>query len=223
MPAEAPAFVSSSGLLSSLERQLRREITMYRGSAMTLGLLFAGLGVLGLSHEAAGQAGAAVTLTDGTNMTNFNLTGNANWRIAERTIAADHGNGFLVTKQSYADFKVRAEVWVDEFANSGIFIRCDNPQQPSANTCYEVNIFDMNPNPANGTASIVGVAPPTGMPKAALNWNVMEIEARGPQLTVTFNGKQTVSVRDTKHARGRIAFQYGTGIVRWRKIEITPL
>jgi hypothetical protein len=51
----------------------------------------------------------------------------------------------------------------------------------------------------------------------------MEIEARGPQLTVRFNGQQTVSVRDTKHARGRIAFQYGQGVVRWSKIEIQPL
>jgi hypothetical protein len=179
--------------------------------------------MLGSSHEAAGQAGAMVTLSDGTNIDNFDQAGNANWRVAERTIAADQGNGFLVTKQSYADFKLRAEVWVDDIANSGIFIRCDNPQRPSAATCYEVNIFDTNPNPANGTGAIVGVAPVNPMPKAALKWSVLEIEARGPQLTVTFDGKQTVSVRDTKHARGRIGFQYGAGVVRWRKIEIQSL
>ena len=196
---------------------------MYRGSAMTLGLLFAGLGVLGASHEAAGQASATVQLTDGTSLDNFNLAGNANWRTAERTIAADRGNGFLVTKNSYADFKLRAEVWVDDIANSGIFIRCDNPQQPGANTCYEINIFDTNPNPRNATGAIVGVAAPSEPTKIALNWAVVEIEARGPQMTVTINGKQTASARDEKHLRGRIAFQRNEGVVRWRKIEITPL
>jgi len=196
---------------------------MRRRSAMTLGLLFSGLGVLGLSHEAAGQGGGMTMLSDGTNIENFAQAGNANWRVGERTIYADRGVGFLVTKQSYGDFRLRAEVWVDDIANSGIFIRCDDPEQPGANTCYEVNIWDTRPDPAYGTGAIVNVAKVNPMPKAGLNWNVMEIEARGTQLTVKLNGKQTVSVSDSKHARGRIAFQYGQGVVRWRKIEIQPL
>ena len=196
---------------------------MRRRSAMTLGLLFSGLGVLGLSHEAAGQGGGMTMLSDGTNIENFAQAGNANWRVGERTIYADRGVGFLVTKQSYGDFRLRAEVWVDDIANSGIFIRCDDPEQPGANTCYEVNIWDTRPDPAYGTGAIVNVAKVNPMPKAGLNWNVMEIEARGTQLTVKLNGKQTVSVSDNKHARGRIAFQYGQGVVRWRKIEIQPL
>jgi 3-keto-disaccharide hydrolase len=196
---------------------------MRRRSAMTLGLLFLGSGVLGLSHEAAGQGGGMTMLSDGTNIENFAQAGNANWRVGERTIYADRGVGFLVTKQSYGDFRLRAEVWVDDIANSGIFIRCDDPEQPGANTCYEVNIWDTRPDPAYGTGAIVNVAKVNPMPKAGLNWNVMEIEARGTQLTVKLNGKQTVSVSDSKHARGRIAFQYGQGVVRWRKIEIQPL
>jgi len=196
---------------------------MLRRSAMTTGLLFAGLGVLGLSHEAAGQAGGMVALSDGTNIENFEQAGNANWRVGERTIYADRGNGFLVTKQSYGDFRLRAEVWVDDIANSGIFIRCDDPEEPGANSCYEVNIFDTRPDPSYGTGAIVNVARVNPMPKAGLKWNVMEIEARGPQLTVRLNGQQTVSVQDTKHARGRIAFQYGQGVVRFRKIDIQPL
>jgi Domain of Unknown Function (DUF1080) len=196
---------------------------MRRRSAMTLGLLFAGLGVLGLSHQAAGQGGGMIALSDGTNIENFDQAGNANWRVGERTIYADRGVGFLVTKQSYGDFRLRAEVWVDDIANSGIFIRCDDPEAPGANSCYEVNIWDTRPDPTYGTGAIVNVAKVNPMPKAGLNWNVMEIEARGSQLTVKLNGKQTASANDTRHARGRIAFQYGQGVVRWRKIEIQPL
>ena len=196
---------------------------MRRRSARTLGLLFAGLGVVGLSYEAAGQGGGMIALSDGTNIENFDQAGNANWRVGERTIYADRGVGFLVTKQSYGDFRLRAEVWVDDIANSGIFIRCDDPEEPGANSCYEVNIFDTRPDPSYGTGAIVNVARVNPMPKAGLKWNVMEIEARGPQLTVRLNGQQTVSIQDTRHARGRIAFQYGRGVVRFRKIDIQPL
>jgi hypothetical protein len=204
----------------------RREITMYRGSASVMGLLFAGLGVLGLSHQAAGQTGQAsrmVMLTDGRDFKNFDQAGNASWRIAERSIVADHGNGFLVTKEPYSDFKLRAEYWADEGTNSGIFIRCDNPQRPSATSCYEVNIFDENPNRGNATGAIVNVAKVDPVPQTIYKWNVIEIEAKGPQLNVSINGERTASVRDTKHARGRIGLQYASGVIYFRKVEIQPL
>jgi hypothetical protein len=197
---------------------------MYRWSAITTGLLLASLGVLGVSREAAGQAGGGtIVLTDGTSIANFDQAGNANWRIAERTVTAFRGNGFLVTKQSYDNFRIRAEFWVDEDANSGIFIRCDNPQAPSAASCYEVNIFENNPNKANATGAVVNVSKLEQVPQTANKWNVMEIEAKGPQINVTVNGLRTASVQDTKHGRGRIALQRAAGIVRWHKVEIQPL
>jgi len=188
---------------------------MHRGSLVAVAVML-GAGVA----FAAPQGGM---LTDGTSMANFDQTGNANWRIAERTITADRGNGFLVTKDSYTDFHLRAEVWVDDIANSGIFIRCDGPAAAIGGAnCYEVNIFDTRPDQSYGTGAIVNVAKVNPMPKAGLNWNVMEIDAKGDLMTVKLNGKQTVSVHDSKHARGRIGFQMGGGVVRWRKIEITP-
>ena len=199
---------------------------MHRGSTFAAGFVVAALGLLDLSHEAAGQAGGAsktIMLTDGTTLDKFDQTGNANWRIAERTITADRGNGFLVTKEPYSDFRIRAEFWVDEDANSGIFIRCDNPQRPSAQSCYEINIFDNNPNRGNATGAVVNVAKVDPVPQTVLKWNVIEIEAKGNQLNVSVNGMRTASVQDTKHARGRIAIQYNGGVVRWHKIEIQPL
>ena len=51
------------------------------------------MAIAGLSQEAAGQQSGMVLLTDGTSLNNFDQVGNASWRIAERTIAADRGNG----------------------------------------------------------------------------------------------------------------------------------
>ena len=42
---------------------------------------------------------------------------------------ADKGSGFLVSKEAYTDFQLRVEFWVDEDANSGIFIRCTIPDK----------------------------------------------------------------------------------------------
>jgi hypothetical protein len=195
---------------------------------LTMGLLFAGMSAL-----AAHAQGGMTVLLDGTENTlkNFEQAGNANWRVGPgeqnggSTIYADLGNGFLVTKDSYADFRLRAEVYVDAAHNSGIFIRCADPGEPGADSCYEVNIFDTRPDKSYGTGGIVNVPGATvnPMPIAANKWNVMEIEARGDNLVVRLNGQQTVNVRDTKHARGRIALQRGAGKVMWRKVEIQPL
>ena len=97
----------------------------------------------------------------------FDQAGNANWRVGPgeqgggSTIYADLGNGFLVTKQSYDDFRLRAEFWADEPANSGIFMRCQDPDDIAAATCYEVNIFDTRPDQTYRTGAIVNVAAPS--------------------------------------------------------------
>jgi Domain of Unknown Function (DUF1080) len=164
------------------------------------------------------------TLFDGKNIDAFNKVGDANWTIADGVLQADKGmGGYLVTKQPYTDFEIRAEFWVDTPANSGIFIRCDNPQMPGAEACYEVNIFDTRPDPTYGTGAIVNVAKVATPIKAGGKWNTYEIRAQGSHLTVTLNGMKTADAQDTKHARGPFALQYGAGVVKFRKVEVRPL
>jgi hypothetical protein len=190
--------------------------------------------MVALSHAALGAAAGGMTvLLDGTeaSLKNFEQAGNANWRVGPgeqnggSTIYADLGNGFLVTKESYDNFRIRAEVYVDANHNSGIFIRCDDPEEPGADSCYEVNLFDTRPDKSYGTGAIVNVPGATvnPMPMAGGKWNVLEVEARGTNLIVRLNGTQTVNVNDSKHARGRIGLQRGAGKVMWRKVEIQKL
>jgi 3-keto-disaccharide hydrolase len=164
------------------------------------------------------------TLFDGKNIDAFNKVGDANWTIADGVLQADKGmGGYLVTKQPYTDFEIRAEFWVDTPANSGIFIRCDNPQMPGAEACYEVNIYDTRPDPSYGTGAIVNVAKVATPIKAGGKWNTYEIRAQGSHLTVTLNGMKTADVEDTKHARGPFALQYGAGVVKFRSVQVRPL
>jgi hypothetical protein len=144
--------------------------------------------------------------------------------LIDGEVHAFRGNGFLVSKETYGDFEIKAEFWVDTKANSGIFIRCADPAKVTAETCYEVNIFDERPDPSYGTGAIVNVAKVSPMPKAADKWNSYEIVAKGPKFTVTLNGQRTVDgAEDNKHASGRVALQYGAGFVKFRLVQIKPL
>jgi len=199
---------------------------MKRTTAWIIGLLAAA--TLGCATRPASDADAGwITLVDGTsNLNAWTRVGEANWRLQDGVLQADLGGkepGYLVTRQAYGDFQIRAEFWVDSQTNSGIFIRCENPQSISSKTGYEVNIWDTRPDPTYGTGAIVDVAKVVPMPRAGGQWNTYEITARGPQLTVVLNGVQTANARDARHARGHVALQYGSGIVKFRKVQIRPL
>jgi hypothetical protein len=169
-----------------------------------------------------------VTLFSGATLDGWNQIGNANWHLADNYVEADEGVGFLFTPGAYRNFHLRAEVWTDEPANSGIFIRCANTDEASAETCYEVNVYDQRPDPEYRTGAIVDIAPPMVQVDAANQWNTLEITAEGNRLLVRMNGSVTVDVRDDKHMAGPIALQYGAGVggegvVRFRNVQLIPL
>jgi hypothetical protein len=187
-----------------------------------------------LIGAAASYASAAwsedgwITLVDTGKKGDWNEVGKANWEMKDGVLTADKLDGkdlaYLVSKDGYKDFQIRAEFWVDEEANSGIFIRCEDPQKIGGKTCYEVNIFDKRPDPSYGTGAIVEIAKVDPMPKAAGKWNTYEITAQGPHLVVILNGQKTADVQDSKHlGAGPIALQYGSGVVKFRKVQIKPL
>lgn len=204
---------------------MQEDFIMKRWLAIGLGLLFVGFTSVWHAQQASGQANAGwVTLFDGKNLDNWTPIGDANWKLEDGVVVADKGNGFLVSKNSYTDFQIRAEFWVDPDANSGIFIRATDPAKVTAANAYEVNIFDKRPDPSYGTGAIVNVAKPSTFLKAANQWNTYDITAKGPQFTVILNGTKTVDgAQDTKNPSGRIALQYGAGVVKFRKVEIRQL
>lgn len=201
---------------------------MNRLIRISLGLLVAGSTLFGCATQPASTADAGwITLFDSaSNLNAFTRLGDANWRLQDGLLQADMGGktpSYLVTKQTYTDFQIRAEFWVDSQTNSGIFIRCEDPEKITSKNAYEVNIWDTRPDPTYGTGAIVDVAKVVPMPKAGGQWNTYEITAKGSQLTVVLNGVQTANVRDTQHARGHVALQWGSGIVKFRKVQIKPL
>ena len=185
-----------------------------------------GLAAMGGTLSGCATTGSAwVTLVDSAARPNFDgwaEVGKGNWSFAEGTLQGKAGTaGFLVSKDSYADFEMRVEFWADPDCNSGIFLRCQDRATITADNAYEVNIFDRRPDPSYGTAAIVNVAKaPQPYPQAANRWNTFDISARGDRLVVAFNGVQTVDVRDARLKAGPVALQSAAGTIRFRKVMI---
>ena len=167
-----------------------------------------------------------ITLLDkgGNGLENFSRVGDANWRVEDGALVADRGgktSSFLVSRQSYTDFVIHAEFWVNAEANSGVFIRLSDRQVITAKNSYEVQINDKHPEWPTGTVAYFGnVAKPHN---AGGRWNTFEITARGPRLTVKMNGVETTQVNDRSFFHGPFALQYVSGIVKFRTVQIKPL
>jgi Domain of Unknown Function (DUF1080) len=178
--------------------------------------------------------GGWVTLLDGEKgMENFDRTGDANWRAEGGTIMADDGKGgYLVTKTPYTNFEIRAEFFASTDTNSGIFIRAQDAKTIAAATAYEVNIWDIRPEPKYGSGAVVDFAE-VPVPLTNLvggKWNVLEIKAVGPRMVVMLNGLKTVDFENSKFAAGPFALQYGAGVkaarggpIKWRKVQVRTL
>ena len=201
---------------------------MKRLSILGAGLLI-GAAAVQFSNTASGQSDGWITLLDSSKMGDWTEVGKANWAMKDGALVADKLDdakilSYLVSKDSYKDFQIKAEFWTDEEANSGIFIRCDVRDKIDSKVCYEVNIFDKRPDPSYGTGAIVDVAKVDPMPKAAGKWNTFDITAKGDHLVVVFNGQKTVDVTDKQLLdAGPIALQYGSGSLKWRKVQIREL
>ena len=189
-------------------------------TALVLGTLLVGLTTL---QPVTSAQGAWTTLFDGSSLKGWNVVGDANWEVVDGVIQANKGTGFLVTPVPYGDFQITLDFWVTDDANSGVFIRCQDPKTIGAANAYEVNIFDKRPDQSFRTGGIVDVAKPASVVMTGGKWNSFDISARGTKLTVVLNGAKMVDVDDTKHARGPIALQYGAGTVKFRNVRVRTL
>ena len=165
-----------------------------------------------------------VLLFDGTSLTGWAPRLDGQWDVADGTISAvpDAGRGFMATTAHYANFQLTVDFWIDDTANSGVFLRCPAEGAISQGNAFEVNIFD--PHATWPTGSINEVAKIQTVPQTVGMWNTFEITADGDHLVVQLNGQTTVDARSDLHQRGPIALQYnGSGEVRFRNIKIKTL
>jgi hypothetical protein len=165
-----------------------------------------------------------ILLFDGETSFGWSPRGEARWAVSDGTVSVipGSGKGMLTTNTEFADYKLKADFWIDDVANSGVFLRCPTSGEVNSINAYEVNIYDRHAQWPTG--SINDVARTRVTPRTTGRWNTYEITADGDELTIRLNDQVVLNTRDSKHARGVIGLQYnGQGEVRFRNVKLQPL
>ena len=198
-----------------------RKSVIRRARLAAIGLSLVLLAACGSSGPKVDEEGWQVLL-NGSDLSGWKVVGDANWRVEDRAARADKSTAasFLVSDESFTNFDLELEFWVDTAANSGVFLRCQDSGTITDTSCYEANIFDTRPDQAYRTGSIVNVAEPAEFVYTGGQWNRLQIAAAGPRLQVTLNGRAMVDAEDSRLSRGPIALQYAAGTVMFRNVRI---
>ena len=195
-----------------------------RRTAIVIALFLVGTAAVTGVPGVAAQTGAGwTTLFNGKNLDNWAVTGNANWRVVDGVIEADKPRGFLLTKESYTDFDLRADIWATPDSNGGVLFRITKPEDPGIENGYELNINDKRADQTGRTGAIVNVAKPLVQFDSGNKWTTIEISARGPHMTARLNGTLVAEANDATYKSGPVSLQAAGGLVRYRNVQIRPI
>ena len=192
--------------------------------AVVIALVLVAAAALILPTRAPAQGGAGwKTLFNGKDLSNWDVTGNANWKVVNGYIEADMPRGFLLTKESYTDFEMRAEIWATPDSNGGILFRITDPKNPGIENGYELNINDKRADQTGRTGSIVNIAKPIVQVDTPNRWMPIEITMKGSHMTAKVDGKLTAEADDAKYKSGPVSLQAAGGLVRYRNVQIREI
>jgi hypothetical protein len=166
---------------------------------------------------------------------------NNTFTVKDGSLRVEGPNGWLKSNAQYGDFRLRVEVrFLTDNADSGIFVRAigdsiflrgwpgnsyqiqarDVTRNQTTNPILIGNIY-RHGNPGGVTdfnaAAAMQAARGTG------EWQVIEIEVRGSELTVQLNGVMVTRATGVANSTGHIGIQAEAGIVEYRAIEILEL
>ncbi|HOX00955.1 MAG TPA: DUF1080 domain-containing protein [Candidatus Paceibacterota bacterium] len=198
----------------------------------THSMILAGLLIGGSLPAAAGEPNTLtpqelsdgwILLFDGNTLFGWKSVGNAQWVVRDSAIESRSGAGFLETTTEFADFRLRADFWIDEAADSGVFFRCPAEGAIDSASACEVNIRDAHERWPTG--SICGVAPAAVKASTTGRWTGLDLTAEGDRISVRLDGRTVLETTDARFARGAICLQQfdGKGTVRFRNLKIRPL
>ncbi|MGH9161876.1 MAG: 3-keto-disaccharide hydrolase [Vicinamibacteraceae bacterium] len=182
------------------------------------------------SANADHALGAPVELFDGRSLDAWDVQHKgepSGWSVVDGAMTNQAEANNLVSKQTFTDFKIRAEYKVEPESNSGIYLRGR----------YELQVLDDHGKPIDpgGHMAIYAWEPPrVNASKPAGEWQTMEATLVGNRVTVTLNG-QTVhdnaaiqaitggALDADEAAPGPIMLQGDHGKVWFRRVTVTPI
>ncbi len=176
--------------------------------------------------------GAPVTMFDGKTLAGWHARdakARNGWAVvnSELAVVEPKGNSDLVSDRTFLDMKLHLEFNVEAKSNSGVYLRGR----------YEVQILD-NPDAkmaldTHGCGAVYSrLAPTSDATKPAGEWQTLDVEFVGRQVTVALNGKVVVrgvvdgitggALSPFEEEPGPLMLQGDHGKVKFRNIRVTP-
>ncbi len=156
---------------------------------------------------------------------NWITIGEASWVINNDEIAGKVKDdaGFITSKNQFRNFILELEFKPDSTINSGVFVRCENDPIGASN-CYEINIWDSNPNHDYRTGGVVNTFATLSQIETIGKWNTYKIKCENNHLQAWVNGILTADFKDDKHIEGYVGLQaQGSGEIKFRNVKIREL
>jgi hypothetical protein len=128
------------------------------------------------------------------------------WAVRDGALVttAERGAANLQTEDTFEEFELQCEFWLDKKVNSGIFFR---------GGYYEVQLLDeprtSKVPPSSRCGAIYGKIAPTSFPyRGPKKWNTLSIRLEGEVVTVMLNGKTVIDHRKLPPmAKAAVAFR----------------
>ena len=161
---------------------------------------------------------------DGFSLAGWEVMGDARWSVTNGVLTALGSDGYLATESRYDSYRLQIEFKIDPGTNSGIFVQCQNRENISPLTCFEINIWDAHPRPEYSTGAIVTLKPPLHKIDTLGGWNRYDILVASESVKVVLNDVLVSSLDAPDKTSGFIALQRsGQGKVSFREISLVPL
>lgn len=165
------------------------------------------------------------------------------WRVHEGLLQCTGAAGpWIRSQEEFDDFNLRFDYQVSAEGNSGVYVRVpvdgnhhrENEQAPPAG--FEVQVLDdaapkyKDLKDYQFSGSVYDIAGATQhVSKPAGEWNTLEINARGQDITVTHNGVIVVDLSEEKfpliklrQKKGFLGLQNHSTLVAFRHLRIGP-
>ena len=144
-----------------------------------------------------------VTLFDGSDLDGWQMGPDRSWVIEEGAITLkrkfdgkEHNLDYLWTKEQYGDFLLELEFKVPEKANSGVFLRTSDLQDPvytglELQVSNSAGLKQQDLSRTNCVGAIYDLKAPTAnAANPAGEWNTYRVICRGPNIVVEVNGRK---------------------------------
>jgi len=151
-----------------------------------------------------------IPLFNGKNLDNWFVRGKAKWDVRDGIMTGDGGMGHIYTNAVATDFEVKGTFRISENGNSGLYFRCNPPEDNPDGwpVGYEAQI-DNHQDAHTGWLWKPGK--PTAKAKALITkdneWFTMKVKMVGDKMEIWVNDQLMTEYTDSDYKKGHFAIQ----------------